>query len=253
MKKTRKRTKMKNKGIPFGISFFYEVVLVKIGGKKIEGKFIKRPNRFEALVDIDGKIETVHVPNTGRMVELLHEGVGIILQKSDNPYRKTKYSLLHVYKKGHLICINSAFANRVFEEAVKKGQIEWLKGNIKREVLYSNSRFDFFIDGDVKYFIEVKCATYEENGIAMFPDAPTERGRRHIDELIEAKKNGFNAAVVIMIFMDYVTEFTPNYRIDRKFGLKLKNAYDNGVEVKAYRCAVFKDEVYIIDEVKIYF
>lgn len=226
---------------------------VKIEGDKVRGIFIERPNRFEAIVNIDGNIERVHVPNTGRMSEMLFPGTEVILIKSNNPNRKTKYSLMFVYKDDHLICINSALANKVFEDALITGKIKWLDGKIRREVTYNNSRIDFFIDGEEKTFLEVKCATYEENKITMFPDAPTDRGRRHIEELIKAKKEGYGAAIVIIAFMDYVEEFTPNYKIDKAFGEKLKEAYDNEVTVKAYKCFISTDEIYINEEIKLYF
>ncbi|SKA81704.1 sugar fermentation stimulation protein A [Caloramator quimbayensis] len=223
-----------------------------IDGEKNEGIFIKRLNRFEALVRVDNKIELVHVPNTGRMKELLYEGAKVILNKTNNPNRKTKYSLLHIYKNQHLICVNSSLANRVFEEAVLTGEIDWAEGEIKREVQFFNSRFDFFIKKDEGIFTEVKCATFEEDGIAKFPDAPTERGKKHIDELILANNN-YKAAIVIISFMDYVKSFTPNYKIDKEFGEKLIKAFSMGVIVKAYRCSVSIDEVVLKDELKIIF
>ncbi|MCX7883910.1 MAG: DNA/RNA nuclease SfsA [Caloramator sp.] len=223
-----------------------------IEGEKTIGRFIKRLNRFEALVWIEDKIELVHVPNTGRMIELLNEGTEVILQKSSNPYRKTKYSLLHIYKNQHLICVNSSLANKVFEEAVLKGKINWAEGKIKREVQFLNSRFDFFIEKNDGMFVEVKCATFEENGIAKFPDAPTERGKKHIDELILANNN-YKTGIVIIAFMDYVNSFTPNYKIDKAFGDKLKEAFLKGVLLKVYRCLVDIDEVSIKDEIRFFF
>jgi sugar fermentation stimulation protein A len=222
-------------------------------GEWIEGVFLQRLNRFEALVSVDTGIELVHVPNTGRMSELLHVGTEVILLKSNNPNRKTRYTLFFVKKDGHLICINSILANDVFEDAIKSGLINWLNGTIKREVVYHNSRIDFFIDGDEKTFVEVKCGTYEENGVVMFPDAPTERGRKHIDELICAMNEGYRAAVVIIAFMDYVHEFTPNCKIDRLFGEKLKEAFDLGVIVKVYNCNIGLEDISIKDEIKINF
>jgi sugar fermentation stimulation protein A len=256
LKQKKKTLKMmKNKDMPLGIFFFYGVIFmsVKIPGEKVKGIFIKRPNRFEAIVNINGEIEIAHVPNTGRMDEMLHEGVEVILIKSNNPNRKTKYSMMFINKNGNLVCINSALANKVFEDGIKSGKIDWVSGEVKREVTYSNSRFDFFIDGEKKTFVEVKCGTYEENGILMFPDAPTERGRRHLDELVKAKSEGFNAAVVIIGFMDYVREFTPNYKIDRAFGEKLREAYDKGIILKAYNCSIGLDEIYLKNNIKFYF
>ncbi|MDF2673299.1 MAG: sfsA [Clostridiales bacterium] len=220
-------------------------------GEWKDGVFLSRPNRFEALVRIDSGVELVHVPNTGRMHELLHEGTEVILLKSNNPNRKTRYTLFFVKKYGHLICVNSVLANDVFEDGIKSGAINWLEGTVKREVTYHKSRIDFFIDGDKKTFIEIKCGTYEENGILMFPDAPTERGRKHIDELMDAMNEGYHAAIVVIAFMDYVEEFTPNYKIDRAFGEKLRSAFENGMIVKAYNCKIGLDEISIKDEIKI--
>jgi sugar fermentation stimulation protein A len=226
---------------------------VKIVGEKVKGIFIKRINRFEAIVRVDGELELAHVANTGRMKEMLHEGVEVVLVKSTNPNRKTKYSMMFVKKSDRLICIKSALANDVFEDGIKSGKISWLNGKIKREVTYLNSRFDFFIDGEEKTFIEVKCGTYEEEGILKFPDAPTERGRRHIDELMKAKSEGYSTAIVIIGFMDYVKEFTPHYNIDDKFGKKLKEAYESGVKFHVYNCFISEENLEIKDEIDFYF
>lgn len=217
------------------------------------GVFISRPNRFEALVKIEDKIELVHVPNTGRMRELLLDETVVVLKKSNNPNRKTRYTLFFVLKEDHLICVNSVLANDVFEDAIKSGLIDWVTGEVKREVVYKDSRIDFFIKGEEKTFIEIKCGTYEENGVVMFPDAPTDRGRKHIDELVNAVKEGYRAAIVIIAFMDYVEEFIPNYKIDMKFGMKLKEAFEAGVIVKAYNCNIGLEEISIKDEIKINF
>lgn len=217
------------------------------------GVFISRPNRFEALVKIEDKIELVHVPNTGRMRELLLDETIVVIKKSNNPNRKTRYTLFFVLKEDHLICVNSVLANDVFEDAIKSGLIDWVIGEVKREVVYKDSRIDFFIKGEEKTFIEIKCGTYEENGVVMFPDAPTDRGRKHIDELVNAVKEGYRAAIIIIAFMDYVEEFTPNYKIDMKFGMKLKEAFEAGVIVKAYNCNIGLEEISIKDEIKINF
>lgn len=226
---------------------------MNIKGEMVKGFLIERINRFEALVLIDGKEELVHVPNTGRMKEMLFKGTEVILKKSNNEKRKTKYSMFFVIKNDHLICIDSILANRVFEEAVKDGRIPWLNGDVKREVAFHDSRIDFFIEGINNTFVEVKCATYEEDGIVMFPDAPTERGRRHIDELIKALNDGYNSAIVILSFLDYVEKFIPNYKIDREFGEKLKIAKESGVIVKAYRCRIKIDEVTLDEEIPVFF
>ncbi|KMT21304.1 DNA/RNA nuclease SfsA [Clostridium cylindrosporum] len=226
---------------------------VEIGGEKINAIFLRRLNRFEAEVLVDDKIEIAHVANTGRMAEMLHTGVEVILQASNNPKRKTKYSLMFVNKKDKLICIKSALANNVFEDAFNNNKINWVSGTIKREVTYKNSRFDFLVEGEEKCFIEVKCGTYEEDGILKFPDAPTSRGRKHIGELINAKENGYKGAIVIIGFMDYITEFTPNYKIDERFGVMLKEALDIGIGVHVYRCSIKVDSIELSDEISYYF
>lgn len=217
------------------------------------GIFLSRPNRFEAWVYVDNEIELAHVPNTGRMSELLQVGTEVILLESNRPNRKTKYSMFFVKKDGHLICVKSILANDIFEDGIVSGKVDWLNGEIRREVTFHNSRIDFFINGDEKTFVEIKCGTYEENGIVMFPDAPTERGRKHIDELMTAINEGYRAAVVIIAFMDYVREFTPNYKIDREFGEKLKNAFDLGMIVKAYNCNIGLNEISIKREIEVKF
>jgi sugar fermentation stimulation protein A len=226
---------------------------MKISGEKVFGTFLERPNRFEALVEIEGEINLVHVPNTGRMSELLHFGTRVVLVKSQNPNRKTKYSLIFVYKQDHLICINSILANKVFEEGVRNGTIDLSKGEIIREYTYGKSRIDFLIEGEDKTLIEIKCCTYEEDNHARFPDAPTERGRKHINELMKASKEGYKAEIIILAFMDYVEKFSPNYKIDKEFGELLKLAYDNGVTVRVFRCKIQIEEVSIDKEIELLF
>jgi sugar fermentation stimulation protein A len=228
-------------------------VIMKISGEWKTGLFLERLNRFEALVKTSEGIELVHVPNTGRMSELLFPNTEVILLKSTNPKRKTGYSLFYIKKGEHLICINSVLANSVFEDGIKSSKIDWVTGDIKREVIYHNSRIDFFIHGSEKTFVEVKCGTYEEESIVMFPDAPTERGRKHIEELLIALKEGYLAAVVLIAFMDYATSFTPNYKIDPKFGEALKKASKEGLIVKAYSCNIEVGEISIKEEHKINF
>lgn len=226
---------------------------MKIEGEKFVGTFLERPNRFEALVEINGEIHNVHVPNTGRMSELLHLGTKVVVVKAQNPNRKTKYSLIFVYKGEHLICINSILANKVFEEGVINGSIDGLPGVITREVTYGKSRIDFFISGTTRTFVEIKCCTYAEDKHAMFPDAPTERGRRHVDELMKAREDGYGAVIIILAFMDFVDKFTPNYKIDKEFGEMLKSAYEKGVVVRVFRCKIEIDEVKIDREIDIAF
>lgn len=223
----------------------------KIPGEKIEGRFIKRLNRFEAIVEIEEKEILCHVPNTGRLRELLLPNAKVFLVRSNNKKRKTEWTLMFVEKNKGLVCINSAMANRVLESAIKENVVKSEKGVLKREVSFYNSKFDFFIDGDEKTFIEVKCATFEENGIAKFPDAPTDRGRRHIEELIKAVELGYKAKIIFVAFMDFVNLFTPYKEMDEKFALTLKKAKEKGVEVIAYRCSIELDEINVIDKITV--
>lgn len=225
---------------------------VPIIGRKVKGIFIERPNRFEAIVELEGKKERVHVPNTGRMHEMLHPGTPVMVTESDNPKRKTRYSLQFVEKRGHWICVHSALANRVWEEAARSGGFDWVQGEIKREVSYGNSRMDFHISGEPPTLVEVKCATYEEDGVAMFPDAPTVRGQRHVKELIQAVEEGaYRGAIVFMVFMDFVTHFTPHTRIDPVLAEGLKKAEGAGIDIRAYTCKIDWDEIELDREIPV--
>lgn len=219
-----------------------------------EAVFIERPNRFIANVCIDGKEEKVHVKNTGRCRELLLKGCRVFLEESKNSARKTKYSLVAVYKGERLINMDSQIPNYVAEEALKKGIIKeiGIPDFVKREVKYSQSRFDIYYEKDGrKGFIEVKGVTLEKNGKVLFPDAPTERGTKHIKELIKAKKEGYEAAVLFVIQMKDVRFFAPNAETDKDFSQALKNAKEEGVNILAYDCDVKEDEIVLKDKVEV--
>lgn len=223
--------------------------MVQIENRQVPAVFLERLNRFEAMVRIGDRVERVHVPNTGRLKELLLPGVEVLLLVSDNPRRKTRYSLAFVRKRGYWFCIISAWANRVFAEAVKRGAVDWLSGEVRGEVRRQGSRMDFLIDGNT--WVEVKGVTYEEEGIARFPDAPTERGRRHLEELIRIRKSGSPAAVVFIAMMENVTRFEPFARIDPVFARKLREAAADGVAVRAYKCRVRPGEVVLAEELPV--
>lgn len=219
-----------------------------------EAVFIERPNRFIANVCIDGNEEKVHVKNTGRCRELLLKGCRVFLEESKNSARKTKYSLVAVYKGERLINMDSQIPNYVAEEALKKGIIKeiGIPDFVKREVKYSQSRFDIYYEKDGrKGFIEVKGVTLEKNGKVLFPDAPTERGTKHIKELIKAKKEGYEAAVLFVIQMKDVSFFAPNAETDKDFSQALKNAKEEGVNILAYDCDVKEDEIVLKDKVEV--
>ncbi len=202
----------------------------------ISGKFIKRPNRFIAEVVVDGKAEVVHVKNTGRCKELLLPNAMVFLEVSDNPARKTKYDLIAVYKEGlGLVNIDSQAPNKVV--------YEWLKTQgysyIKPEFTYGKSRFDFYMEkNNEKYLLEVKGCTLEIDGVGYFPDAPTERGVKHLKELIRAKKEGYNCAIAFVIQMEGIEEVLPNGKTHPEFLKTFNEAKENGVEVLFLKCKV---------------
>lgn len=216
--------------------------------------FIKRPNRFTAHVMLNGKEETVHVKNTGRCREILICGTNVILEKSENINRKTSYSLICGYKGNNLINIDSQVPNAVVFEAIENHKIEELKEvcKLKREVFYRNSRFDIYFETPTNMgFIEVKGVTLEEDGTAMFPDAPTERGTRHILEMAKAVGEGYIGYMFFLIQLKGVKYFTPHEKMDKEFATALKYAKDNGVKILAYDCIVTEDEIIIDDRIEI--
>jgi len=201
-----------------------------------KAKFIARPNRFIAQVEVDGHIETVHVKNTGRCKELLIPGCTVFLTASDNPERKTKYDLVAVIKdNGLLINIDSQAPNKVAAEYLQSQNYDV----IIPEYTYGDSRIDFYMEkGKKKYLMEVKGCTLERDGIGYFPDAPTERGVKHINELIKAKKAGYHAILAFVIQMDGVTEVRPNIETHPEFGKAFDKAKKAGVEILFIPCHV---------------
>lgn len=225
--------------------------------KVLKAKFQSRPNRFIAKVLIDGKEEIVHVKNTGRCKELLVPGGIVYLSDEEKAERKTRYDLIAVEKicdngKKILINMDSQAPNKVAEEFFRSGKFFSKDALVKREVKFQNSRFDFFItDGDRKIFVEVKGVTLENNGIAMFPDAPTERGVKHLLELIEAKKSGYEAMIFFVIQMKEINSFSPNDITHPAFGKALRKAKEKSVEIFAYNSKVTRKSLAVSDPVKI--
>ena len=218
----------------------------------IKGKFISRPNRFIAYVEIDGKVEVCHVKNTGRCKEILIPGAKVYVEKSDNPNRKTMYDVIAVYKGEELINIDSQAPNKVFGEWAKQsGYFENIT-LIKSECKYKNSRFDFYIEANGrKIFVEVKGVTLEDNGVVKFPDAPTERGVKHINELIDCTKNGYEAYICFIIQMRNCKYFTPNRQTHPEFADVLSKAENNGVNIIALCCDVKPCELIASDFVDV--
>ncbi len=234
------------------------------------GTFVSRPNRFIAHINVDGEIVVSHIPNTGRLKELLFPGAFVILSYHPSKSRKTQYELRMVKKNDCWVSIDSQLPNSLAYEAIHNGVIKELAGytNIKREVTYKNSRFDLQLtkalpsDSNGKHngctenagrrdntcFVEVKGVTLEREGWSYFPDAPTERGRKHIDELIHAVKEGYRAALLFVVQMEQVTGFSPNTATDSDFAEKVKEAVAAGVDVLPYRCVVTPNEVKITDK-----
>ncbi|MBE6617153.1 MAG: DNA/RNA nuclease SfsA [Ruminococcaceae bacterium] len=222
----------------------------------IKGRFIARPNRFIARVEIEGAAETVHVKNTGRCRELLIPGCTVYLSVADNPERKTKFDLIAVEKvtDGGVLLINmdSQIPNDVAEEWLRGGELFSVGANVRREVKYGNSRFDFYVeDGDRRAFLEVKGVTLEEDGMAMFPDAPTERGVKHIGELVSAVREGYEAYVLFVIQMKGVSEFRPNDATHPEFGEALRMAKEAGVHILAVDCKIEPDSIVADMSVKV--
>lgn len=208
----------------------------------LKGTFLSRPNRFIALVEIDGTTEICHVKNTGRCKELLVPGANVYLEKSDKPERKTKFDLICVEKGDILINMDSQAPNKVFYEWAKMGDYFKNLTLIKPECKYKNSRFDFYIEANgEKIFVEVKGVTLEENGILMFPDAPTERGVKHINELSDAVKNGYRGCIFFVVQMKPCKYFTPNQKTHPEFANALRKAAKAGVEVRCVNCRVSPD------------
>ena len=219
--------------------------------KVIRGIFLNRPNRFIAEVEVNGQIERVHVKNTGRCRELLVPGCCCFLSDSGNPERKTRYDLIAVQKGNLLINMDSQVVNTVAEEYLKKGTLFSKDALIRREVTWGKSRFDFYIeDGARKIFLEVKGVTLENEGIVSFPDAPTERGVKHLNELTAALKAGFESYLLFVIQMKNVKFFTPNDRTHQAFGDALRYAAKQGVKMLAMECEVTPETIDITNPVE---
>ena len=215
--------------------------------KIIRGIFHSRPNRFIANVYIDGDLETVHVKNTGRCKELLLPGAEVILEVSDNPARKTKFDLIAVYKEGlGLVNIDSQLCNKVAHEWLVRQGYDF----IKPEYTYGASRVDFYMERNgEKYLMEVKGCTLEIDGVGYFPDAPTERGVKHLKELTTAVEQGFHCSVAFVIPMEGITEVRANVETHPAFGGALEAAKQAGVEVVFLPCKVSPDEVYVVEAI----
>ena len=207
-----------------------------------KGKFLSRPNRFIANVEIDGKAEVCHVKNTGRCKELLVEGCTVWLEHSDSESRKTAFDLVAVEKGDRLINMDSQAPNKAVGEGF----------SVYPEKKYGNSRFDFYLESqDRKIFMEVKGCTLEKDGVVLFPDAPTLRGVKHIEELSHCLDEGYESYIMILVQMSDVKYFTPNYDTHPEFGEALEKASRKGVKILCYDCNVTHDSMTVGKPVKV--
>jgi sugar fermentation stimulation protein A len=237
---------------------------MKIAARLIPATFVKRDNRFRVTVRVEGHLAWAHLPNSGRLRELLVPGQRVLLAAAQTPGRLTSYDLLMVDLDGTLASIDARMPSRLLYEALRQpfdrlripaqdaalqaGRLEEFAGyaQIRREVTYGQSRLDLVLEGGPdggRCFIEAKSVTLVKDGVALFPDAPTQRGRRHLSELAQARAEGHRAAVVFIVQRDDAISFSPNDEADPAFGQALREAAQAGVEVYAYKCRVSEREV----------
>jgi len=210
----------------------------------VTGTFLQRPNRFIAYCKVEGRTEKCHVKNTGRCKEILVPGAKVVLFDSDNPDRKTRYDLIAAYKGDMLINIDSQAPNKAFHEFIASSGLFGKDPKVVPECTHGDSRFDFYIeDGDRRIFVEVKGVTLEKNGVCSFPDAPTERGLKHLRGLQRAVEEGYECYAAFVVQMKPMKCFTPNYETHEEFGEVLEEVHRNGVGILVYDCVVTPDSM----------
>lgn len=215
-------------------------------GKTVRGTFVSRPNRFIAKVLVEGKEETVHVKNTGRCREILVPGTQVVLEDSCNPSRKTRYDLIAAYKGGNLINIDSQSPNKAFGEFITESGIFGGTPAVHPEYSHGDSRFDFYIESEGRrIFVEVKGVTREFDGVCMFPDAPTERGLKHLRGLERCVEEGYEAYLALVVQMKGMHVFVPDYETHPEFGREMERAEEMGVGILVYDCVVTEDSMYV--------
>jgi len=215
-------------------------------GELLEAEFVDRPNRFLTRVKYNNRVVESHLPDPGRLKELLIPGASLLIKKEGNPNRKTKFSTQAVYLDSQLISLNSWLPNKFVEFLLKRKSIEFLEdwNFIRREIPFGKHRFDFLLERDKKpLYIEVKSVTLVENGIAKFPDAVTERGKRHVESLTKMTKDGINCMVLFVVQRPDAKFFKPQWERDPKFAKALLKAYDNGVNIKVIQSEIKKDKI----------
>ncbi len=218
----------------------------------VPGRFIDRLNRFVAHVEIDGRVQIVHVKNTGRCRELLVPGATVYLEGNSDPKRKTAWDLIAVEKGKRLINMDSQAPNQVFGEWVSEGKFLPDVTLVRPETRYGDSRFDFYLEADGKrHFVEVKGVTLEENDVVRFPDAPTLRGVKHVEKLIRAHEQGYECWVCFVVQMEDVKRFEPNDSTHPEFGEALRKAEKAGVHILALKCLVAPDSLMISGKIPV--
>lgn len=220
----------------------------------VEGEFLERLNRFSALVKIKSKEIKVYLPNSGRMKELLLKGARVYLSPSHKPERTTSYDLLLVMTGKMLVSVDSRVPNRLLEEYFRKGILPGFEKHrlLRREVKYSRSRLDFLLENNSRLcYVEAKSVTLNKNGTAFFPDAPTERGRHHLQALIQLLGEGHQACIIFVAQRADSLYFSPNDETDPEFGRILRKAIALGVEARAYRCLVTPEKIEITGKIPV--
>ena len=224
----------------------FRLYLMRIAGNKVFGRFVTRLNRFTAVVTIKDINYRCYLPNPGRLSELLIPRALVLLSEQQKKKRKTTYDLFGVHYQGQWVIVDSRLPNKLVFEALLRKTLKPFSHyrNIRPEVLYRRSRFDFLVTTqNDRCFIEVKSCTLVHKGVGLFPDAPTQRGTRHIEELTQALRNGYRASIIFIVQRPDVTSMAPNYRTDPEFGLMLREARRQGVEIYAYSSMYEDDEV----------
>lgn len=231
-----------------------KLLAIVIQNALIEGIFRERLNRFVGIVDIGGEHRAVHITNTGRMKELLVPGSRVLLKPAGNTPRKTQYTLYMVFKDGIWVALDSIAANVLIYQALLERRLAKFDGyqSVRREVTFGRSRFDAALIGEeTTSYIEVKCCTLVVNGEARFPDAPTERGRKHVEELIAAVQAGYGGALVFVAQREDAQRFHPHDETDPQFGQAVRLAHKTGVKVLAFNCHVTPQIIAIKDEIPV--
>jgi sugar fermentation stimulation protein A len=227
---------------------------VKLDGKLVKGTFKARVTRFSVLVQVGDKTIVCFLPNPGRLEELLVFDAQVVLKEAEKNGRKTLYDIVGVYHGNQIVSVDSRLPNKLVFEALKNRDLREFAeyAVIKPEHLYGHTRFDFLLsNNDASCLLEVKSCTLVKDGVAMFPDAPTERGTRHVLELVKAKKEGYRACILFMIQRTDAHMFRPNDEMDMAFGKALRQAAERGVEVYAYSSEFTVDRIVLKERVKV--